>query len=46
MILEYVSRKENEISKTKQEVIDMLPELLLQRGKAKDKRIAEIYWKS
>jgi sugar-specific transcriptional regulator TrmB len=43
MILEYLSRKEDELKTTKQEVIDILPQLTQKIGTADQKRIAEMY---
>ena len=43
MILEYIGKKEDELNKTKQEVKSILPELMLQKGIASKKRVAEIY---
>ncbi|MFC1697599.1 TrmB family transcriptional regulator [Nanoarchaeota archaeon] len=43
MILEYISKKEDELKTTKQEVTEILPQLLFQRGTASQKRVAEIY---
>ncbi|MCB9359176.1 hypothetical protein H6503_04555 [Candidatus Woesearchaeota archaeon] len=43
MILEYISKKEEELLKTKDQVNEILPQLLLQRGLASKKRVAEIY---
>jgi DNA-binding MarR family transcriptional regulator len=43
MILEYLSKKEDELNKTKQEVTHLLPELMRQRGLASEKRMAEMY---
>ena len=43
MILEYIGKKEDELNKTKQEVTNILPQLMMQRGTATDKRIAEMY---
>jgi len=43
MILEYISKKEGELKETKQEVLNTLPELLAQKGKAGERRIAEMY---
>ena len=43
MIVEYVERKEAELAKTKKQVQDILPQLLLQRSSVDNKPIAEIY---
>lgn len=44
LILEYIERKENELDKTKKEVVtEVLPQLMLQRASASKRRIAEIY---
>jgi sugar-specific transcriptional regulator TrmB len=43
MILEYLSKKEDELGKTKKEVIKILPELMSQRNTTSKKRIAEMY---
>ena len=43
MILEYVSKKEDELNNTKKEVIEILPQLLMQRSSVSGKRVAEIY---
>jgi len=44
MIIEYVERKEQELTKTKEEIeADILPQLMQQRASAVTKRIAEMY---
>jgi DNA-binding MarR family transcriptional regulator len=43
MIIEYLNKKEDELKTTKQEVEKILPQLMLQRGIASQKRLAEIY---
>lgn len=44
MILDYLEKQEQELGKTKKEVVDhLLPELLLQRFSNPNKRIAEMY---
>ena len=35
MILEYLAKKENELKKTKEEISELIPQLLLQRSSAK-----------
>jgi len=44
MILDYIEKKESDLSKTKKEVItDVIPQLMLQRTSTSKKRIAELY---
>ena len=43
MIIEYVERQEQELEKTKKQVQEILPQLLLQRSSIDNKPIAEIY---
>ncbi len=43
MILEYISKKENELKKTKKEMEKAIPQLLMKRSSAKNQPIAEIY---
>ncbi len=43
MILEYISRKEDELKYTKNQVEEILPKLMLERSMNSEKRIAEIY---
>ena len=43
MILEYLAKKENELKKTKEEISELIPQLLLQRSSAKKQRTAEMY---
>ncbi len=43
MILEYISKKEEELGKTKSQVEDILPRLMLERASTSTKRVAEIY---
>ncbi len=47
MIFEYISKKEQELQKTKEEMEEILPQLLLKRSAVKNKPIAEVYsgWK-
>ncbi len=43
MILEYLSKKEDELNKTKEDVIQIIPELMKQRSTSSKKRVAEMY---
>ena len=43
MILEYIKKKEKDLHKTKAEMEQILPQLMLKRSTAKNKPIAEIY---
>lgn len=43
MILEYIAKKEEELTKTKREIEEVLPQLMLQRTLAKNQPLAEIY---
>ncbi len=44
MILDYIEKKENDLDKTKKEVVtEVLPQLMMQRASASKKRIAEMY---
>src|SRR3989338_7293495 len=43
MIMDYVERKEQELAKTKIQVREILPQLLLQRSMIENKAVAEIY---
>ena len=43
MILEYITRKENELEKTRKEMTEFLPQLMLKRSSAKNQPMAEIY---
>jgi len=43
MLLEYINKKEEALKITKQEVIDILPQLIQKQGTANRKRIAEMY---
>ncbi len=44
MILEYINIKEQELQQTREEIKDILPQLLLQRESINNKPIAEIYY--
>jgi sugar-specific transcriptional regulator TrmB len=43
MILEYINRKEEELEKIKQGAAELIPQLMIQRATASQKRVAEIY---
>lgn len=43
MILEYINRKEEELGKIKQGMAELIPQLMMQRATASQKRVAEIY---
>ncbi|MBI2128763.1 helix-turn-helix domain-containing protein, partial [Candidatus Woesearchaeota archaeon] len=43
MILGYISKKEQELQETKNEVEEILPRLMLERASVSAKRVAEIY---
>lgn len=43
MILGYISRKEDELERTKTEVNAILPRLMMERASVSEKRIAELY---
>ena len=43
MILDYISKKEEELSSTKKEVEEVIPQLMLQRHLETKKRVAEMY---
>jgi sugar-specific transcriptional regulator TrmB len=44
MILNYIEKKENDLDKTKKEVVtEVLPQLMLQRASVSKKRVAEMY---
>lgn len=43
MMLEYVAKKEDELEKTKAEINQLIPQLIMQRSTAKKQRVAEIY---
>ncbi|MAE13086.1 hypothetical protein CMO92_00840 [Candidatus Woesearchaeota archaeon] len=44
MILDYIQKKENDLDKTKKDVVtEVLPQLMMQRSSTSKKRIAEMY---
>ncbi len=44
MILDYIEKKENDLDKTKKEIVtEVLPQLMMQRASVSKKRVAEMY---